>query len=120
MTTLAHVRRMALSLPETTEQDHHGFPSFRVAGKIFATVPDAAHVHIMLPDTHVEMAIGASPEACEELWWGKRLSGVRVTIASARADLLSMLLAEAWRLKAPARLVRAFPAPSPFPREGTS
>ena len=120
MTTLAHVRRMALSLPETTEQDHHGFPSFRVAGKIFATVPDSAHVHVMLPDTHVEMAIGTSPHACDELWWGKRLSGVRVTIASAQTAHLSMLLIEAWRCRAPARLARAFPASSPATRKRTS
>ena len=120
MTTLAHVRRIALSLPETTEQDHHGFPSFRVAGRIFATVPNAAHLHVMLPDTHVEMAIGTSPQACEELWWGKRLSGVRVSLASAQTHLISMLLTEAWRLKAPARLVRALPTSSPVPRDGIS
>jgi hypothetical protein len=33
-------RRFALSLPEAVEQDHHGRPSFRVAGKIFATLWD--------------------------------------------------------------------------------
>ena len=120
MTTLAHARRIALSLPETTEQDHHGFPSFRVAGKIFATVPDAAHLHVMLPDTHVEMAIGTSPKACEELWWGKRLCGVRVSLASTKTKLVSMLLTEAWRLKAPARLVRALTSSSPVPHKGLS
>ncbi|HZJ69955.1 MAG TPA: hypothetical protein VFF36_03425, partial [Planctomycetota bacterium] len=26
------VRRLALALPATVEADHHGFPSFRVAG----------------------------------------------------------------------------------------
>jgi len=111
---------MALSLPETTEQDHHGFPSFRVAGRIFATLPDAAHLHVMLPDTLVEMAIGTSPLACEELRWGKRLSGVRVTLASAASAHLEMLLTEAWRLKAPSRLVRAIPLPSPSTRKRTS
>lgn len=120
MTTLAHVRRIALSLPETVEQDHHGFPSFRVAGKIFATVPNAATLHIMLPDTHVEMAIGTSPQVCEELWWGKRLCGVRVSLASAQTKLVSMLLTDAWRLKAPARLVRAVSTSSPAPRDGRS
>jgi hypothetical protein len=120
VTTLAHVRRIALSLPETAEQDHHGLPSFRVAGRIFATVPDAAHVHVLLPDTYVEMAIGTSPHAGEELWWGKRLSGVRVTLASARSAHLAMLLTEAWRLKAPARLARAFPASPPASRQDVS
>jgi hypothetical protein len=31
-------RAMALALPGATEQDHHGRPSFRVQGKIFATL----------------------------------------------------------------------------------
>ena len=40
MTTLRRARQLALALPEATEQDHHGMASFRVRGKIFATVPD--------------------------------------------------------------------------------
>ena len=35
-------RRLALALPDTVEQDHHGRPSFRVAGKIIATIWDRA------------------------------------------------------------------------------
>jgi hypothetical protein len=31
-------RFLALSLPEAVELDHHGRPSFRVGGKIFATL----------------------------------------------------------------------------------
>ena len=51
MLTLAEARRLALSFAEVTEEDHHGIPSFRVLGKIFATVPDDAHVRVMLdPD----------------------------------------------------------------------
>jgi hypothetical protein len=41
MLTLSEARRLALSFAEVTEEDHHGIPSFRVRGKIFATVPDA-------------------------------------------------------------------------------
>ena len=40
-------RRYALSLPETQEQIHHGMPSFRVRGKIFATMADADHIRVM-------------------------------------------------------------------------
>ena len=36
---LGDVRKFALSLPETTEQPHFKAASFRVRGKIFATVP---------------------------------------------------------------------------------
>jgi hypothetical protein len=38
----------ALDLPETVEQERHGWPSFRVAGRIFATLWDAQHLNVML------------------------------------------------------------------------
>ena len=46
---LETARRFALSLPETTEQPHFEKSSFRVKGKIFATVPvggKALHVFV--------------------------------------------------------------------------
>ena len=41
--TVAGFRRVALSLPEVTEEAHMGHPDFRVRGRIFATLgaPDA-------------------------------------------------------------------------------
>lgn len=36
MVSHEQLRRIALALPDAIEQDHHGRPSFRVAGKIFA------------------------------------------------------------------------------------
>ncbi len=105
MVKVREVRRLALSLPETTEQDHHGFPSFRVAKKIFATVPDDEHLHVMVGPDEVDMAVSAASHAVEELWWGKKLAGVRVNLAAANLDLLTLLLSEAWRRKAPRRLL---------------
>jgi hypothetical protein len=32
------IRRLALAFPEAVEADHHGIPSFRVAGKIVCTL----------------------------------------------------------------------------------
>ena len=40
MVSTDEARRLALSLPDAVEQDHHGRPSFRVAGRIFATLWD--------------------------------------------------------------------------------
>lgn len=93
-----------LALPEATEQDHHGRPSFRVAGKIFATLWDEGHVNVMLDEPGIRTAVQAHREVCEEVWWGKRLSAVRVTLADADPRLLRDLLADAWEGKAPARL----------------
>jgi len=99
------VRRVALSLPGVSEKSHHGVPSFRVANRIFATVPDDRHLHVMVGSDEKDLALGAAPGACEELWWGKRLAGVRVNLAVADIHLLGVLLSEAWRQKAPRRLI---------------
>ncbi len=110
MLTLDAARRLALSLPEATEQDHHGFPSFRVRGKIFATQPDASFLHVMAEDDEIRAAVAEDPGAFEEVWWGKRLSAVRVHLALADAGEVEELLIDAWRRKAPKTLVTAFDA----------
>ncbi|MFL5828620.1 MAG: MmcQ/YjbR family DNA-binding protein [Solirubrobacteraceae bacterium] len=97
-------RRLALGLPEAVEQDHHGRPSFRVAGKIFATLWDEQHMNVMLDEPGIRTAVSDHPGACSEVHWGKRLAAVRVALASADSTLLGELLADAWEGKAPARL----------------
>jgi hypothetical protein len=99
-------RELALALPEAVEQDHHGRPSFRVAGKIFATLWDADHMNVMLDEDGIRTALHERPEACEEVWWGKRLAAVRVNLRRADAELLANLFADAWEGKAPKRLVQ--------------
>ena len=111
MVRLRDVRRLALSFPGACEKGHHGMPSFRVADKIFATVPDDTHLHAMVGPDEAEMAVRAAPGAFEELWWGKKQAGVRVHLAEADIDLLTVVLTEAWRRKAPRRLASAGVSP---------
>jgi hypothetical protein len=106
---MARVRRFALSLPETAEAPHHDMSSFRVGGKIFATVPeDGKHLHVFVDEPEVRAAASESPDAFEELWWGKRLSGVRVTLRNAAAEVVFELLEDAWRRRAPKTVVAAY------------
>ncbi len=105
MISLAQARRAALAQPEALEQDHHGFPSFRVGGKIFATQPDDRHFHLMVDEARVRAALAIDPAGCEELWWGRRLSGVRVELAQIEPALFADLVEDAWRRKCPPRLV---------------
>src|ERR1700751_4822858 len=96
--------RLALSLPGTIEQDHHGRPSFRVAGRIFATLWDPEHMNLMLDEPGIRTAVQTHPAICAEVMWGKRLAAVRVTLPTVDAAVLAELLADAWETKAPAEL----------------
>jgi hypothetical protein len=105
--TTDDARRLALALPEVVEQDHHGRPSFRVAGKIFATLWDEQHMNVMIDEPGILTAVERQPGWCAERWWGKRLAAVEVTLERADPTVLAELLADAWEGKAPRRLVDA-------------
>jgi len=106
MVTVQVVRTLALALTEATEQDHHGRPSFRVAGRIFATLWDAEHLNVMLDEPGIHTAVATRGDCCADVYWGKRLAAVRVALPAADPGLVSELLADAWEGKAPARLLR--------------
>jgi SAM-dependent methyltransferase len=103
-------RQLALALPEVVEQDHHGRPSFRVAGRIFATLWDAGHMNVMLDEPGIRTAVQSNPGVCMEFWWGKKLRAVQLDLALADQALASGLLADAWEQKAPKRLLNNRPA----------
>ena len=107
MVSAEQARELALALAEAVEQDHHGRPSFRVGGRIFATLWDENHLNVMLDEGGIRTAVHSRPETCEEVWWGKRLAAVRVDLRRVDADTLATLLADAWEGKAPKRLLRA-------------
>ena len=92
MVSTDDARRLALSLPDTVEQDHHGRPSFRVAGRIFATLWDPEHMNVMLDEPGIRTAVQAHPDVCADVMWGKRLAAVRVTLPAADASLLAATL----------------------------
>ncbi len=112
MVTVATARSLALSLPEASERDHHGRPSFRVGGRIFATLWDGEHMNVMLDEPGIRTAVAAHPACCSEVHWGRRLAAVRVALPAVPRELLAELLADAWEGKAPARL-------APGPTAGT-
>lgn len=110
----ARFRDLALSLPEAAEAPHFDLASFRVRGKIFATLPPSAEVaRIFVDDEHRDLAIRLHPGWCTPLSWGGKVVGVQVELRKASASFVRELLANAWRRKAPKSLVvrpRAAPA----------
>ncbi len=104
MLTLDDARDIALSLPEVLEQDHHGMASFRVRGKILATVPDDRTVRVMLGEDAIRAAVAENDGVCSPVHWGRKLSCVAVDLEVAESALVRELLTDAWRHKAPPTL----------------
>jgi hypothetical protein len=100
MITHDEARSLALALPGAVEQDHHGKPSFRIGGKIFATLWDAEHMNVMLDSDGILTAVQAHPDVCAERWWGKRLAAVSVDLGRVERELLTELLADAFERRA--------------------
>jgi hypothetical protein len=102
---LQQARKYALSLPETTEEPHFEYTSFRVRGKIFATAPPSGtHLHIFVEEEQRAPLIAAEPEVFEALHWGSKVVGVRVTLEHANAGTINRLLLQSWTRRAPKRL----------------
>lgn len=105
VTSIDVVRRLAFALPQTIEQDHHGRPSFRVGGRIFATIWEADRLNVMLDGEDILARVGEHPGVCEAFHWGRRLRALQVYLSLAGPDLVAALLEEAWARKAPHRLL---------------
>lgn len=113
MGTLAAVRRFALSLPGASEEPHFELTSFRVHGKIFATAPpDGGELRVFVGEDEIAASVAEEPTVFAPLLWGRQVRGLRVTLADAADDRIAELLAEAWRRKAPKRLVADYDARS--------
>lgn len=99
-------RRLALSLPDTSESSHMGHPDFRVRGKIFATLSaDPSWGMVKLSPEQQERIVDAEPEAFVPVKgaWGRRgCTNVRLEVAG--EDLVHRALKLAWRNNAPNRL----------------
>lgn len=108
--TGAGFRKIALSLPDTEEGSHMGHADFRVAGKIFASLPDADEKRGMVKLSPAEQArlIKSKPEAfvAANGAWGKA-GCTYVSLADVKAATLRGAIRDAWRNTAPKRMVEA-------------
>lgn len=103
-------RRLALSLPQSSEVGHMGHPDFRVGGKIFATLgyPDEGWGMVKLTPEQQEAFTGAEPDVYVPVkgGWG-RGGATCVRLRAAKTRSLRVALAVAWENVAPRRLVDA-------------
>ena len=113
MATVDDVRRIALSLPETDEHPSYGGrPSFRVRKKGFASIrPDGESISVWVADLDEKEALLASDP--RKFFTTPHYDGYKIVcVRYAEVDVAELreLLTDAWRLKAPKRVVAAFEA----------
>ena len=101
------VRSIALSLHAAEEAGHHGRPSFRVKGRIFATLWTPAKLNVMLDEGEILAAAQAHPGVCEPFLWGGVPRAVQVDLERATPEVVRELLEEAWARAAPRAIRRA-------------
>lgn len=103
------VRSFTLSLPETSEQFTWGMPTFRVAGKLFLTLPEAeTSMAVRCPIADRDELVVAEPG---KFWIAAHEANnawvrVRLTALDDLAELEAIVL-DSWRQAAPRHLLDA-------------
>jgi hypothetical protein len=110
MASPAHLRKLALSLPETEEKSHFGKADFRVKNKIFAGLTEVAgqgyvkarpELQALMVSVYGDVFSAAAGAWGRSGWTYVELNGVDV-------GALRELVVDAWKLVAPAKLVAAY------------
>ena len=104
------VRRVALSLPATTERPSYGTPGFRVRDKLFARIrPEGDSVVVWCVDVgEKEALIASEPDKFFTMPHYDGYPTVLVNMAAVGIDDLTEALTESWGLRAPGRLLAEF------------
>lgn len=115
MITRTQFAALALSMPEAAQASHFGNADFRVRNKIFATLDTGAERGSLKVRSEIQrLLVSARPQAFVPAAgaWGN--SGwTYVMLEHAELDEVRELMADAWRLIAPARLAAQHAESSP-------
>lgn len=108
MSTTDDARELALALPETIEKPSHGTPGFRVKDKLFARIWDDDDGVLVLWTGGVDEKEGLIAADPERFFTTAHYDGhphVLVRLAEVDRDELADLLEDAWRVRAPKRVI---------------
>jgi hypothetical protein len=102
MVTEDDVRRVALSLPATTEKPSYGTPGFRVRDKLFARIREEGDVLVVWVADEGEKhgLVSSEPEKFFTTPHYDGHSTVLVRLGAVDIDELTELLTESYRLRA--------------------
>ncbi len=111
MATEADVRRIALSLPATTEQPWYGTPGFRVQGKGFLRIRSEAEGGLVVFVASLEEKDALLASDSKKFFTTPHYDGhptVLVNLKAVGVRELRELITDSWRIKAPAKVREAF------------
>lgn len=132
MATADDVKRLCLALPEAWEQHYHGVPTFRVAGRKFASLHRVGASHFSDLDFRVPAIvvkldredqrglIEARPDVILPHRYHARYGWAVVVLLQVDEALLGLLLRMAWASVAPKRLLRSVGPPARFGGVGSA
>ncbi len=103
MTTLAQLRKTALSLPETAEHERTGVVAFTVRDRQFAAAGKDNDAQLLLPPDEVEKVLAEHPTA-QRLIDGTTHTGVRIPLVDINGQQLNHWVRRAWLRHAPKEL----------------
>jgi hypothetical protein len=111
MVTADEVREIALALPGTHEKGHFDVVDFRVDNKIFCTLPKPGRLGLRIPVSEQAALIAEDPETFTPArgQWGRQ-GWTTARLDRMELELARELITEAWRHRAPKRLVAEFDA----------
>ncbi|MFD0368172.1 MmcQ/YjbR family DNA-binding protein [Streptomyces sp. NPDC059071] len=111
MSTSDEVRALALALPETTEKVAWSMPTFRVAGKMFLTLPeDETSMAVRCPKLERDELVLAEPEKFWVADHEAAFAWVRVRLAAVEdPEELRAIVVDSWQQAAPPRLLKDHP-----------
>jgi hypothetical protein len=100
------VRAIALALPETSERSSYGTPGFRVKDKLFARIREPGVLIVRTADeAEKDFLIRAEPEKFFTIPHYDGYPSVLVRLAAVDREELTELLTDAWRTRAPKRVL---------------
>jgi hypothetical protein len=104
------VEKLAKRLPEVEPSTWFNTPSFKVRGKSFVRLKEPDVIVVMVAEEEKEILLRASPDVFFQTPHYEGYPAMLVRLSVMGEDELSEVLVEAWRRKAPKRLLASFDA----------
>ncbi|MGY5806537.1 MmcQ/YjbR family DNA-binding protein [Rhizobium sp. LEGMi198b] len=97
-------------LPEVEISTHYGMPALKVGGKAFVSIKNDETIVLAVPIDRKEQLIEMAPEIYFQTDHYVGWPSLPLRIAAIGDDELQLRLIEAWRFRAPKKLLAAFDA----------